>query len=444
MDAADGSCVCSKSELDLFTRPPVNGDMERGSVQTHFPLATLAHGTPIEFHVAASPEEYVDLGRTMLHLELAMTKRGGGAMANRQAAVPCQLLLHTLFQQVDVKLNDRLVTPSLNTYPYKAYLETLLSHGDASKGSWLSAEGWFGEANEAPELSNPGDGAAGEGLLKRASMVQQSRPFQLRGRPHVDIFQQDRYLVPGVDMHVKFLPSDAAFHLLYDPEKDTQGHFKINIRRAELLVRRVRLNPSVALAHAQQLESGKTVKYPLRRGVVTTFAVPLGSQSFVKENLISGQLPRRAFVAMTTNAAFNGTPPLNPFNFQHFGLNFLTASIASESFPSQPYKPDFANGRYVEVFTDLMRAAGFQDSGRGCSIDYAAFVDGGNVIAGFDFTADMAEGAHVDPIKYGSLRLEGHFGAALTAAVNVIVYAEYDNLIQVDRSRNVTADFSST
>ena len=62
---------------------------------------------------------------------------------------------------------------------------------------------------------------------------------------------------------------------------------------------------------------------------------------------------------------------------------------------------------------------------------------------GLDLTADMTEGARCNPVEYGSLRLEGHFEQALAAAVNVIFYAEYDNLLQIDRARNVVSDFAS-
>ena len=53
----------------------------------------------------------------------------------------------------------------------------------------------------------------------------------------------------------------------------------------------------------------------------------------------------------------------------------------------------------------------------------------------------MSEGSHVDPIKHGSLKVEIHFSRQLTSTVNVILYCEYDNLIQIDRARNVITDY---
>ena len=50
--------------------------------------------------------------------------------------------MHSLFSQVDVSLNGTLVTPSTNTYAYRAYIETLLSHGAEAKNSQLTSALW--------------------------------------------------------------------------------------------------------------------------------------------------------------------------------------------------------------------------------------------------------------------------------------------------------------
>jgi hypothetical protein len=46
-------------------------------------------------------------------------------------------------------------------------------------------------------------------------------------------------------------------------------------------------------------------------------------------------------------------------------------------------------------------------------------------------------------IKEGNLRVEIHFTEALTTTINVIVYAEFDNVIEIDRNRHVLFDYSA-
>jgi len=53
------------------------------------------------------------------------------------------LLLHSMFLQVDISLNDKLISNSTNTYPYRAVLEMLLSYGGDAKTSQLSCKMYY-------------------------------------------------------------------------------------------------------------------------------------------------------------------------------------------------------------------------------------------------------------------------------------------------------------
>ena len=94
-------CTCSKSELELFTAPPVNVSMEKGDTISHQPIAALTDNAPIEFHISASSEEYIDLGRTELYVKLKVTNVDGTNLAQGTHAAPVNLSLHSLFSQVN-------------------------------------------------------------------------------------------------------------------------------------------------------------------------------------------------------------------------------------------------------------------------------------------------------------------------------------------------------
>ena len=432
---------CSKSELELFTIPPHNVSMERGDYAVHKPLAQISHSTPLEFHVQASPNEYIDLGRTKLQLTLRIAKRSGEVLGQDARVTTANLLLHTLFSRVDCKLNGTLVTANVDTYPYKAYLETILSHGSASSKSWLQAE-LYEEDYPCNDNYDPTARNAQPGIKKRNERIKESRIFQLTGRPHVDIFMQDKYLLPGVDIDLKFTKSPTRFHLLGGA---VLRRVQVEIIGALLLVRNVKVNPDVSLAHIEELQKDIPATYPLRRGVVTTFVVPAGTRSFNRENLIIGQLPRRVFLGLVTNSTFNGSGRENPFNFQHFSLNYLALSSNDQTFPHEaPLTPYFRDGcRYAEVLSLLYQAVNVHNSNRGLVINYDNYARG-YTLYGFDLTTDMCEGAHTDPIKHGALKLEAHFGTDLTRPINVICYAEYDNTLRIDGNRNVLVDYATT
>ena len=152
--------------------------MKRRDYIIHGPVASITGSGPIEFHVQASTEDYIDLGRTKLQLTLKVVKADNSALANDAKVSTSNLLLHTLFSQVDCKLNEKLVTPSVNTYPYKLYFETILSHGSDSLKSWLQAE-LLEEDDPCNNDYDPTAGGAQAGLKKRNARILESRTFQL-------------------------------------------------------------------------------------------------------------------------------------------------------------------------------------------------------------------------------------------------------------------------
>ena len=71
--------------------------------------------------------------------------------------------------------------------------------------------------------------AASPSMWARGQLIILRNDFELEGRPHVDIFQQERYLVPGVSMQLKVpthhrgIPPDVQSHNKCGGAP--QGHF---------------------------------------------------------------------------------------------------------------------------------------------------------------------------------------------------------------------------
>ena len=70
------------------------------------------------------------------------------------------------------------------------------------------------------------------------------------GRIHADIFFQERYLVNEVNVKIKLVRSKDAFCIM------SANDHKAVIVKSVLFVRKVKLSPSVVLAHAKALENG--------------------------------------------------------------------------------------------------------------------------------------------------------------------------------------------
>jgi hypothetical protein len=210
-------------------------------------------GSPIEFDIASSDDDYIYFANSYLHVKIKITTASGNNLADNGALGPVNYFLHSLFSQV-------------------AYIENLLSYGLAAKRSQLTAclfyKDTVGKMHKANPLAENVD-ERNSGLIRRAAFIAQSRELDLMGRIHTGIFFQSRYILNEVSIKIKLTRSRDVFCLV--PTGDQA--FKVKITAAEMIIRKVKVSPAVYLAHVKTLDLG-TAKYPLRRVVCKAFTIP--------------------------------------------------------------------------------------------------------------------------------------------------------------------------
>jgi len=198
--------------LDLFGVPPTQTSMEHGSWVEYHPLTTVSDGSPIEFDVSGTGDDYVDFGNTMLDVKAKVTRANGTYFPADPLVGPVNLFLHSLFSQVDISLNGTLITSSTNAYPYRAMIETSLSYGMDAKTSQLSSAMYYKEtAGNMDSLDFDEDDSINHGLATRRRLAQQSSLFDMMGRLHVNIFFHERYILNEVGVKIKLIRSKDAF-----------------------------------------------------------------------------------------------------------------------------------------------------------------------------------------------------------------------------------------
>lgn len=435
-----------KSELELFSLPPTQTTIE-GSNWVHYkPISSLTDDSPIEFVIPGQGDEYIDLAHTMLNLRVQiknpatappMTSTSKDSADSVPFVGPINNLLHSMFNQVDVYLNQKLVSPPNNAYAYRAYLETLLNYGPAAKESHLTSVLWY---DDTPGKMDDSHGVKNDGLKKRSEFLTVGKTLDLLGHLHCDIFNQERFLLNGVEMRLRLVRARDSFCLM-TATKNTS--YEINIVEATLLVRRAKIAPGVLLSHARALAKS-TAKYPLTRVEVKAVSLHAGVHGETIDNVVLGQLPKRLIIGFVDNRAYNGDVTLNPFNFQNYKINYLSLYIDGVQVPSRALQPDFTKNKlYADAYHTLFSGTGIHFLNEGNSINRENYPDGYCLFA-FDLTPDLSANntSHWNLVKHGSVRIEVRFEEALKSTVNCMIYAEYDNVLEIDASRQVIVDFS--
>lgn len=428
------SAEALRTELDLWTIPPTQTVLEGGQWTPYKPINSIEQSNTIQFCVPGTGHEYIDPAHTLLYIKCKIVNADGKDItdADKSDATIVNYALNSAFSQVDVEANQTLISQSAMTYPYRSIFESVINYDTPAKQSHMAMRGFYKDtAGHMDDL-----GKDNKGLEKRREITKNSKVFELMGPIHADFFNQDRFLLNNVELRIKLIRSQNAFVLM--SSKQTE---KLLILDATLLVRKVRLSPSVLLAHAAALEEAPA-KYPLTRVDLKTFTITNGLQDKTIPNLHLGQIPKRIIIGLVTNQAFNGNYKLNPFNFQHFNLNYLSLYVDSQQIPAQPLTPDFGQNLYVESYNTLFSGTGIHWKDEGNDITYADYPKGYTLYA-FDISQDLsANESHWNLQKHGTVRLELRFAAPLPNAVNCIVFSEFNNLIEIDKNRSVVVDYN--
>ena len=433
------SCECVKSELDLFAVPPTQTSVEGGTWVEYNPISALGHGLPIEFTIPGNGQEYIDLANCYVYVSAKITRENGANIDNTDHVGPVNLSLHSLFSEIDIKLNDTLISTTNNTYAYRAYLESLLSFGRDAKKSQLTASMYYKDTAGQMNDANPVAAAPlNVGLRERFNLFRESRTVEMMGKLHGDIFFQDRYLVNDCSLRLRLIRNKDAFCLMSD---QPGNNYKMQIISCKMYVRKCRISPSVFVGQAKALEHGNC-KYPIRRAVCKTFTIPTGMLNFTQENLFSGQQPIRVIVGFVNNNAFNGAYDANPYNFQHFDLTHMKLYVDGGQGHVNSIEPDYGNERYITAYMSLFKATSKLFQNEGIDISREEYPHG-FALYGFTLLPDLDCEDHYQLLKEGNVRLEAKFAVGLPNVVNCVVYAEFENIIELDRSKNVIFDYSN-
>jgi len=432
------STPSSKSELELFSVPPTQVAVEH-SRWREIPLANACtNNGPYEFHIPPSPH-MLHLSRNYLIIELRIRNADGTNMVHPAAGGgplvgPINLIGKTLFNQVRLFLNGSEVFNSGTHYAYRTFLETELNFGKDAKDSQLDAALYHQDTPPADI-----DTANNTGLAERAGPFQNSARVQVMAPIHCDLFLQDRFLVSQIDVRLQLHRNTNQFSLI---SHEAQAAFELDVEGMRWLVKTVEVAPSVGLAIERALHE-TSAKYPIRRVEIKSMNVAAGMRSTPDNALFNGQIPRRLLIGCVDNDAFHGTYTKSPFNFKNFDIRKVSILVAGEYYPAKPLNLHFGDDMYMHALVQLFEGLGMGGENKGNGVDRAKFKNGCCLFA-FDLSPDEDDSSgHWDLIKEGPVSIQLEFGTALPNPVEVIAYAEFDNLLTIDKTRSTFVDYKT-
>ena len=373
------------------------------------------------------------MNRTNIEIKFRVKKSDGTNLAAGDKVSTINNIVGTMFRDIDVVINNETISYSGSNLAQRAMIEDIVSYGtDASKG-WMQCGGFFKDtAGQMDNLDpNPAaDAAVNKGLKKRAALIAESKLVTVRGRLHLDIFNQPKPLVKNSRMVLRFQKNSDDYLIMAETEKA-----KVEIDDIFLHIRKCSFT-----SHWDKMISGKTAIYPITRVIQKDFTFPAGGRSLIENNLHNGRLPRRVVLSLIDNIAHGGEYKKNPFNYQHYHTSEVALLVNGQLLDGKALKFDFTNGDITDGFFNLYQKSGqlYRDEGNQIErSDYGA----GYTLFVFDLTTSLCSDEFLDPIKKGKLAVHFQFSQALPESITLSAYLEFDATIKINPEGSVLTNF---
>ena len=271
----------ASSSFDLFSPIEIENSIEKASRIVVRPIANTNSRGPFKFVFPADPEKWIDCESIRLSGKVNLCYKDNNGTSgvfkdNLNEVSTVNNFFQSLFSSVVCTINGvELTDPSGNWYPYKSYLETLLSYSKSTKDGRLMSNCYFSDTpNEFDSIGTVDPvgktltQSNNKGYTSRKDFFKNSKTRYFNITLHSDICTLRKYLPPNVKLEFEFHRTPDSFSLL---SPYGQEHCSINIEDLALTVTKYTPSKQISSYYRNQLMKTKKQVLPIDRSLIKTY-----------------------------------------------------------------------------------------------------------------------------------------------------------------------------
>ena len=188
-----------------------------------------------------------------------------------------------------------------------------------------------------------------------------------------------------------------------------------------------------------------TVAYPTVRSEIATFNMQGNQQRYECNNLFQGRIPNRVIVELVLSEAFNGNVARYPFCFQKFGVSSIRQPVRGEEYPYKTLELVHNDDTQdLRGYYRFLQATGCLCKHQGNMIRREDWAQGKNcTLFVFDNAAKgCLDSPGLNPKQSGELKIVLNFSVPPGENITVILYGEFENLLEIDKNKAALYDIS--
>ncbi len=438
------------NELDLFITPPINTSVKRHFISKVYPLNSVKEGGPIEFVITSNKENFIDLNETYISLTCSIKKSDGSnpplpdagesTAPKESQVVPVNFFIGALFKDVELYLGGKMISSSNNLYPYKSYLEFMMNYSEDTKKE-IGGCGmyWKMSGEDEYEETDVHTTKEAHSLKKRWDITKHGKTFELFGRLHHDLFQQQRLFPGDLALRIKLIRNDTKFCLM---SKDPDSSYKIIIEEAKLNVKRKEVSLNYLRDVEKQRSQGEFVRYPYKHVVMKYSNQSPHITNLSEHRLISNSpRPDRIVIGLVHADAFNGSLNKNPFYFNNYGVEHIHLTTGLLDMPYEEMKLDYSNNLFREAYIALLHNTSRLFKNSSIGIDPSEFAEGLALYC-FDLTKTGVDDKTFELTENDTIHVDIKLKKALDHALVIVFYMEFSQMLALGPSNDINLSSS--
>jgi hypothetical protein len=398
---------------------------------------------PIDFRVDKT-DHYLDLNETYVYMKMNIVHADETSLAESEYVSTVNNLAYSMWNSVEVYVNDNKITADNTFYPWMSYIHFLTKCPNltgklpSETGLWFDDEAGNMEWNDFTKPDVP----VNLGSKERSSEIAGSKSVELYWRLMLDFVGLQQLLPSNIELLVRFIPANANLSLLHE----IGNQVKIRIQQARLYVGKVRLT-KFALNHYNQLLSKGNFRYTTRRYVTRTRMMQKNEQNVDWISFSALRRPRRLYVWQISQAAYNANPTRNIFNLQYKDMDRFQLYCNEQSYPANvPWKA--GEGDINRMYLSTVRAINNPEA---WNVDLESFTKGFFLIV-VDITKDQSAEANYESTQTeATVRLIIDYREPLSEPWTIFCMCEYtsikyapQDMVYYASLKNSTAIFHET
>lgn len=328
--------VLSDPQFDVFHNESIDVSANGVWVKILRPVESLANDGDIRFEIEGDEKHWLQWGESYVTLEAKIRKYNAtGDVIDLEAddeVIFVNNASHSIFQDVNVKINHNSVEGGNSVYAWLAYMNNLIQFNQAAKGTHMLSQGYHLPATTQTTtydvkttklITSEHKWNKAENTVNQVIHAASNNKFMCFCFPlKIDLFQQGKSCPPGFRVDIALVRNNPSFALFEMKAKAANQRYKIELQNVKLHMPMIEPNARLQAQIANKRKDA-SILYQFNHLSCFRYTLVSGTVDRVLTNIFQHKQPKLAIFGLVKSKVFVDIKT-RPFLFHRHALSMIT------------------------------------------------------------------------------------------------------------------------